>query len=39
LSELGVSALSLSPEEFGTYLGAETEKWAEVVKFADLKPQ
>jgi len=39
LSELGVSELAMSPAEFGSFLAAETEKWAKVVKFAALKPQ
>ncbi|HEX3937606.1 MAG TPA: tripartite tricarboxylate transporter substrate binding protein [Xanthobacteraceae bacterium] len=39
LAQLGVSALSMSPQEFGKFIAAETEKWAKVVKFAGLKPQ
>ena len=39
LSELGVSELSMSPEAFGKFIAAETEKWRRVVAFAQLKPQ
>jgi tripartite-type tricarboxylate transporter receptor subunit TctC len=39
LSEFGVSLLSMSPDDFGTFLATETEKWGKVVKFAGLKPQ
>jgi tripartite-type tricarboxylate transporter receptor subunit TctC len=39
LADLGVSELTLSPAEFGTFIADETEKWAKVVKFAGLKPQ
>ncbi len=39
LAQLGVSALSMSPREFGKFIAGETEKWAKVVKFAGLKPQ
>ena len=39
LADLGVSELSLSPAEFGTYIADETEKWRKVVAFAGLKPQ
>ena len=33
----GAVAAGGSPEEFGAYIRAETEKWAKVVKFAGLK--
>jgi len=39
LADLGVSALALSPAEFGTFIVEETEKWHKVIKFAGLKPQ
>jgi tripartite-type tricarboxylate transporter receptor subunit TctC len=38
LAELGGTALSGSPADFGKLVGAETEKWAKVVKFAGIKP-
>lgn len=39
LADLGVSELAMSPADFGSYLAAETAKWAKVVAFAGLKPQ
>jgi tripartite-type tricarboxylate transporter receptor subunit TctC len=39
LVELGVSPLPCLPEDFGKLIGDETEKWAKVVKFADVKPE
>jgi tripartite-type tricarboxylate transporter receptor subunit TctC len=34
LVDLGGTALSGSPVDFGKFIAAETEKWAKVVKFA-----
>jgi tripartite-type tricarboxylate transporter receptor subunit TctC len=34
---LGSSAFVTSPADFGKFIAAETEKWAKVVKFADIK--
>ena len=39
LADLGGTALSGSPADFGKFIADETEKWAKVVKFAGLKPQ
>ena len=39
LVDLGGSVLAGSPAEFGTLIAAETEKWAKVVKFANVKPE
>lgn len=39
LNSVGVSALTMSPDEFAAFIAAETAKWASVVKFAGLKPQ
>jgi tripartite-type tricarboxylate transporter receptor subunit TctC len=36
LAELGGIAIPMSPEEFGKLVADETEKWAEVVKFAGI---
>jgi tripartite-type tricarboxylate transporter receptor subunit TctC len=36
---LGGAVLPGSPAEFGKYIADETEKWAKVIKFADIKPQ
>jgi tripartite-type tricarboxylate transporter receptor subunit TctC len=38
LSGLGVSVLAMTPDAFGAFIVAETEKWGKVVKFAGLKP-
>jgi tripartite-type tricarboxylate transporter receptor subunit TctC len=37
--DLGGRVLPGSPGEFGKYIDAETEKWAKVIKFADIKPE
>ena len=37
LADLGGTALSGSPAEFGKFIASETEKWAKVVKFAGVK--
>ena len=29
----------MTPVEFGKFIAEETEKWAKVVKFADIKPE
>jgi tripartite-type tricarboxylate transporter receptor subunit TctC len=34
LAELGTTPLLLTPAQFGAFVGAETEKWAKVVKFS-----
>ena len=38
LAELGTTAFSFSPADFGRLLADETEKWAKVIKFAGIKP-
>jgi hypothetical protein len=38
-SDLGGSAFSSSPAEFGKFIADEMEKWAKVVKFAGMKPE
>ena len=38
LAELGSTALPGSPADFGKLIVDETEKWAKVVKFANIKP-
>ncbi len=37
LVDLGATVFSASPQEFGKFLGDETEKWAKVIKFAGIK--
>jgi tripartite-type tricarboxylate transporter receptor subunit TctC len=39
LADLGGTALSGSPADFGKFIADETEKWAKVVRFAGLKPE
>ena len=36
---IGVEPMSMTPVEFGKFIGEETGKWAKVVKFADIKPK
>ena len=38
LAALGSSAFPVSPAEFGKFIADETEKWAKVIKFAQIKP-
>jgi tripartite-type tricarboxylate transporter receptor subunit TctC len=38
-AELGVTALPGSPADFGKVIADETEKWANVIKFAGIKPE
>jgi tripartite-type tricarboxylate transporter receptor subunit TctC len=39
LTELGTTPLEFSPGEFGTFVEAETEKWAKVIKFSGAKEE
>jgi len=39
LAELGGLAITGSPADFGKLIADETEKWAKVVKFANIKPE
>ena len=39
LANDGTEIIAGTPEEFGAYLRAETEKWAKVVKAAGIKPE
>jgi tripartite-type tricarboxylate transporter receptor subunit TctC len=38
-AELGGSLLTGSPTDFGKFVADETENWAKVVKFANIKPE
>ena len=31
--------MPMTPGEFGKFIAAETEKWAKVIKAANIKPQ
>ena len=39
LTELGSTVLAGSPADFGKFLASETDKWAKVVKFANIKAE
>jgi tripartite-type tricarboxylate transporter receptor subunit TctC len=39
IADLGGTVLAFSPAEFGKLITDETEKWATVVKFANIKPE
>ena len=39
LIDLGGTAIGGSPADFGRLIAADTEKWAKVVKFANIKPE
>jgi tripartite-type tricarboxylate transporter receptor subunit TctC len=39
LAELGSSPFAGSPDDFGKLVAAETEKWAKVIKSANIKPE
>jgi hypothetical protein len=38
LANLGGTVIAGSPADFGKLLTNETEKWAKVIKFANIKP-
>jgi tripartite-type tricarboxylate transporter receptor subunit TctC len=38
LAQLGGVPMPMSPHDFGKFIGDEIEKWAKVIKFADIKP-
>jgi tripartite-type tricarboxylate transporter receptor subunit TctC len=38
LAALGSSPFALSPAAFGKFIGAETDKWAHVIRTANIKP-
>ncbi len=38
LVDLGVVPMPMTPAEFGRFIGDETEKWARVIKIAQIKP-
>ena len=38
-ADLGASVFPGSPADFGKFIAEETEKWAKVIKFANIKPE
>jgi len=38
ISDMGAAPFVSSPADFGKFIARESEKWAEVIKFAGLKP-
>jgi tripartite-type tricarboxylate transporter receptor subunit TctC len=38
LADLGVAARPMTPAQFATFIGDETDKWAKVIKSAGIKP-
>ena len=39
LAELGATPFVLSPEDFRRFITEETEKWAKVIRAANIKPE
>ncbi len=39
LADIGASVLVGSPADYGKLIAEETEKWAKVIKFANIKPE
>ena len=39
LDRLGAMPMVGTPAEFGTFLAEETDKWAKVIRAANLKPE
>lgn len=37
-NDLGIAPLPLTPAEFGKLLADDTEKWAKVIRAANIKP-
>jgi tripartite-type tricarboxylate transporter receptor subunit TctC len=37
IADMGGAALALSPSEFEKFIGDETDKWAKVIRSADIK--
>ncbi len=38
-ADLGIAPMPMTPAECQTFIMAETEKWAKVIKFANIKPE
>jgi tripartite-type tricarboxylate transporter receptor subunit TctC len=39
LADLGSEPVAMAPADFGQLLAAEAEKWAKVIRTANLKPE
>jgi hypothetical protein len=39
IADLGATVLSGSPADFGKLIADETEKWARVIRAANIKPE
>jgi len=39
LTDLGGVPMPMTPADFGKFIAKETEKWANVIKFAGIKPE
>jgi len=38
-ADMGTPVFPASPADFGGFITSEVEKWAKVVKFANIKPE
>ena len=38
IADLGSVPMPMTPTDFGKFIAAETNKWAEVIKFAGIEP-
>jgi tripartite-type tricarboxylate transporter receptor subunit TctC len=38
LADIGADPMPMTPAEFGTFIGAETEKWGKVIRSANIRP-
>jgi len=38
-AELGGAPMPMTPDEFGKLEAAETEKWAKIIRVANIKPE
>jgi tripartite-type tricarboxylate transporter receptor subunit TctC len=38
LADIGADPMPMTPTEFGTFIGAETEKWGKVIRSANIRP-
>jgi tripartite-type tricarboxylate transporter receptor subunit TctC len=38
-TDLGATAMTVSPADLAKFVVAETDKWAKVIRFANIKPE